>query len=242
MSRSYTDFTSPDQENKWEEGFTAYDMKRSRAVSEKLAAFGNGDDQRLVALLDVCGGLKPGGYGATPRVMDWRFFEVADLDGLVPTPSSFLVRRVGWLLALKLKQVKNATRQRKKFRTMIDTAVKSGLSRSALGNAAELAVMTALNMEKLLPVSLLTEAGLELPGFLNSKKKKPHMLELDLKLFTDDLPELPNDKVTLLVPTSKSFKSVDAVLTYYTKGDAQVIVGIQVYGVICFLTECNDAW
>ena len=150
----------------------------------------------------------------------------------MPQPCSYLVQRVGWLLALELKQSQLAFARRQEMRAMLEKAVESGLSRSALGYATELAVMLALGTEELLPASLLTDMGLGLPRSFDAKKSSK--LKLDLQRFRQEPAALSKDEATLLVPVSSNYKSVDGVLVYYTSSGTQVIVGIQVLVIICF--------
>ena len=94
--------------------------------------------------------------------------------------------------------------------------------------------MLALGTEELLPASLLTDMGLALPRSFDAKKS--NKLKLDLHRFRQEPAALSKDEATLLVPVSSNYKSVDGVLVYYASSGTQVIVGIQVHVITCFLT------
>lgn len=211
----------------WDAGFVAYCSTRADEISDYLGSFiAQNPAQRCQALLDACAFTSSSYRAAQKRAnIDWRFFGVADLATLAPTPSSELVRRVGLMLALEQQELIDANECKPKIRTLLSCG---RLPRSAVGFGVEAAVISAMGLEPRLPVSVLVGMGVQLPrGYT---RKDDGNVRLHMQLFrTPPPPESPReDKAVILVPATSSYQHVDGVILYASGAGLWVVIGVQV--------------
>lgn len=210
----------------WEAGFSAYCTQRAEVVSEDLAAFCDSKDPtlpaaRCLALLNACGA-SPSLYRAKRELIDWRYFSVAggNLDTLRPMPSSELVRRVAWLVALEREESHNASQRKTEIQALLRYPE---LPPPSAGFGVEHAVLSALGLERRLPTELLPSMCLPLPH-----SHKGNHVKLAMERFSQPPLAHPTDVARLLVPLDFNYSHVDGVIVYQCHAGTWIVVGVQV--------------
>lgn len=209
----------------WDAGFLAYYSKRAIEVGHQLRVFVTAQDTaiRCSALLNACS------YSLGPQVsmlanLDWRYFSLTDLDMLSPTPSSELVRRIGILVAVECQEALDADVCQGMFMALLGS---DALNRSAAGFAVESAVLSALTLERLLPLSVLKDLHVELP--VEQVGGGGHgSVKLRMQLFASSAPMVHSTIANLLVPYAFNYQHVDGVINYKSVTGKMVVLGVQI--------------
>lgn len=209
----------------WDAGFLVYYSKRAIEVGHQLQGFVTAKDTaiRCSALLNACS------FPLGPQVsmlanLDWRYFSLTDLDTLSPTPSSELVRRIGILVAVECQEALDAGVCQGMFMALLGS---DALNRSAAGFAVESAVLSALTLERLLPVSVLKDLDVELP--VGHVGRGSHgSVKLRMQLFASSAPMVDYTIANLLVPYAFNYQHVDGIIQYKSVTGKMVVLGVQI--------------